>query len=98
LILLITGMDKNTWVGLIAGIFTTLAALPQLLKILKDKKAENISLLWVAILIAGLAGWIFYGFLKKDAIILVSNAVAVTINIGIAFFALKFKKSNRSGS
>jgi MtN3 and saliva related transmembrane protein len=89
----IPGMDKNTWVGLMASIFTTLAAIPQLIKIVKEKKAENISLLWVGILIAGLAGWIFYGILKKDPIILVSNSVAVAINTGIAFFALKFKKS-----
>jgi MtN3 and saliva related transmembrane protein len=91
-------MDKNTWVGLMASIFTTLAALPQLLKIVKEKKAENISLLWIAILIAGLAAWIFYGFLKKDPIILVSNSVALIINSFIAFFAMRFKKSKRRKS
>jgi MtN3 and saliva related transmembrane protein len=88
-------MDKNTWVGLMASTFTTLAALPQLVKIVKEKKAENISLLWVAILIAGLCGWVFYGALKKDLIILISNSLAVVINVAIAFFAVRYKNKQQ---
>ena len=87
-------MDKNTWVGLIASILTTLAALPQLVKIFKDKKAENISLLWIVILILGLSGWIYYGFLKKDAIILISNSIGVLINLILAVCAIRYKRSN----
>jgi MtN3 and saliva related transmembrane protein len=84
-------MDKNTWVGLIASTLTTLAALPQLIKIFKDKKAENISLLWIVILILGLSGWIYYGSLKKDGIILIANSLGVLINLAIAIFAIKYK-------
>ena len=86
-------MDQTTWVGVTASMFTTLAALPQLVKIIKEKKAKNISLLWIAILIAGLSAWIFYGALKNDPIILVSNSLAVVINLAIAFYAVKFKKN-----
>ena len=86
-------MDQTTWVGVTASMFTTLAALPQLVKIIKEKKAKNISLLWIAILIAGLSAWIFYGALKNDPIILVSNSLAVAINLAIAFYAVKFKKN-----
>ena len=88
------GMDKNTWVGLIASILTTLAALPQLVKIFKDKKAENISLLWIVILILGLSGWIYYGFLRKDIIILISNSIGVLINLILAVYAIRYKRSN----
>ena len=84
-------MDKNVLVGLIASSFTTLAALPQLIKITKEKKAENISMMWVAILLAGLSGWIAYGVLKKDTIIMISNSLAVIINLAIAIYAVKYK-------
>jgi MtN3 and saliva related transmembrane protein len=87
-------MDKNTWVGLIASTFTTLASLPQLVKIFKDKKSENISLLWILILILGLSGWIYYGSLKKDLIILISNSLAVLINFAIAMFVIRYKITN----
>ena len=89
-------MDKNTWVGLIASTLTTLAALPQLVKTFKDKKAENISLLWIVILILGLSGWIWYGVLKKDAIILISNSIGVVINLMLAGFAIRYKSANQS--
>ena len=85
-------MDKNTWVGLISSAFTTLASLPQLVKIFKEKKAENISLMWLVILIAGLSGWVCYGILLKDYIILISNLLGVFINTTIAVFAVRFKK------
>ena len=91
-------MDKNSWVGLIASIVTTLAALPQLIKIVKEKKAENISLMWILILVLGLSGWIFYGFLKKDKILLISNSIGVVINLTIAFFAVKFKIKGPAGN
>ncbi len=87
-------MDKNTWIGLIASTLTTLAALPQLMKIFKEKKAENISLLWIVILIAGLSGWVVYGILIKDVIVLISNILGVCINTTIAIFTVKFKKQN----
>jgi len=88
-------MNQTTWIGLIASILTTLASVPQLIKICKEKKAENISLLWVFILFLGLCGWIYYGILKKDMIIFVSNAIAALINAGIAVSAIIFKQEKR---
>lgn len=88
-------MDQITWIGLIASILTTLAAVPQLIKIVKEKRAENISLLWVVILFVGLCGWIYYGILKKDMIIFISNLLAALINAGIAVSAIKYKQDKQ---
>jgi MtN3 and saliva related transmembrane protein len=91
-----TCMNQPTLIGLIASILTTLAAVPQLIKICRDKKAENISLMWVVILILGLCGWIYYGLLKKDMIIFISNTIAALINVGIAISAIKYKQKESS--
>ena len=88
-------MDHITWTGLIASVLTTLAAVPQLFKIIKEKKAENISLLWIFILFLGLCGWIYYGILKKDMIIFISNLLAALINAGIAVSAIKYKQEKQ---
>jgi MtN3 and saliva related transmembrane protein len=88
-------MNQTTWIGLIASILTTLASVPQLIKICKEKKAENISLMWVFILFLGLCGWIYYGILKKDTIIFVSNMLAALINSGIAISVIKYKQEKR---
>jgi MtN3 and saliva related transmembrane protein len=87
-------MDHQTWIGLIASTLTTLASFPQLIKICKEKKAENISLLWVVILFLGLCGWIYYGILKKDTIIMISNCIAAIVYACIAFFAVRYKQNS----
>jgi MtN3 and saliva related transmembrane protein len=85
-------MNQITGIGLIASVLTTLASVPQLVKICREKKAENISLMWVFILFLGLCAWIYYGILKKDMIIFISNSIAALINAGIAVSAILYKQ------
>jgi uncharacterized protein with PQ loop repeat len=51
-------------IGIIAGILTSTSLVPQLVKILREKKAEAISIGMLLILLAGFAGWIWYGIEK----------------------------------
>ena len=89
-------MDSQTGIGLAASALTTLAAIPQLVKIIQTKKAENISLLWIIILFLGLCGWIYYGILKQDYIIFIANCLGAVINAAIAFFVVLYKKKNNN--
>jgi MtN3 and saliva related transmembrane protein len=85
-------MDTVTLVGLIASIFTGISLLPQLIKIIKEKKAGAISYGMLATLFAGLCAWIVYGLLKTDWIIIISNSFSLLINIVISIFSVKYKK------
>jgi MtN3 and saliva related transmembrane protein len=67
-------MNFITIIGILASVCTAISLVPQLVKLLKEKKAENISLLMLAVLFAGVGLWIYYGILKKDFIIIVSNS------------------------
>ncbi|WHF52476.1 SemiSWEET transporter [Chryseobacterium gotjawalense] len=73
-------MDENI-LGLAAGIITSVAMLPQLIKVLKEKDVEDLSLLMMLFLITGLSLWVWYGFLKDELPIILSNAFAVVVNI-----------------
>ena len=74
-------VDNNTEiVGLVAGICTSLSLLPQLVKLLKNKKAEDISLFYLVILFIGLGMWIWYGFLREDVPIMATNGFSLVIN------------------
>jgi len=79
-------------IGVSASICTSLSLIPQLIKLLKEKKAENVSLLMMAVLFVGLGLWIWYGVLKEDWIIIVSNSFSFIINIILACFAILYKK------
>ena len=58
-------MNTETTVGVAASACTAASLLPQLTKVLKEKKAESISLGMLLVLFAGLGLWMYYGILKK---------------------------------
>jgi MtN3 and saliva related transmembrane protein len=86
-------MEFTTIVGLLASIATGTSLIPQLVKIVKDKKAGAISLGMLAVLFVGLAGWVYYGFLKMDWIIIISNIFSLIVNILIVIFSVKYKQA-----
>lgn len=85
-------MDIETLTGVAASSFTAASLIPQLTKVLKEKKAENVSLWMLLVLFVGLGLWVYYGTLKNDLIIIISNAFSFIINVLLAVFAIKYKK------
>lgn len=81
------------YVGISAGICTAVSLLPQLIKIIREKKAEDISLVMLLVLMTGLGGWIWYGILKDDLPIIFTNSFSFLINSLIIVFSLKYKSS-----
>lgn len=79
------------YVGLFAGICTAISLLPQLVKIIREKKANAISYGMLGILMLGLISWIVYGFLKNDYPIILTNFLSLILNILIVIFTVKYK-------
>ena len=79
-------------IGVTASLFTAASMLPQLIKVWKEKRAEGLSLWMLVILLTGLGSWIFYGILKEDWIIIISNAFAFLLNIVLAILSYRYKK------
>ena len=85
-------MNENI-LGLVAGGITSVAMLPQLLKVLKEKNVEDLSLMMIIVLIMGLSLWVWYGVLKDELPIILSNAFAVLVNLALltAYFRYREK-------
>jgi MtN3 and saliva related transmembrane protein len=88
-------MNLITINGVLASIFTGISLLPQLLKIIKRKKAGSVSLLMLATLLIGLILWVVYGILKNDYIIIISNGFSLIVNIITSVLTLKYKTGNK---
>jgi MtN3 and saliva related transmembrane protein len=86
-------MDKTQIIGIASGVLTSISMLPQVIKILKEKKAEEISLLMISVLLLGLAGWAVYGFMKNDLPIIVTNCFSVLVNVILLFLRLKYSNT-----
>ena len=87
--------DYTSYIGIVAGVCTAVSLLPQLAKIIKKKKADDISYFMLFILIAGLSLWIWYGIEKKDYPIIFTNVFSALVNLTIIIFTVIYKK--RSG-
>jgi MtN3 and saliva related transmembrane protein len=79
-------------IGIAAGVFTSLSLLPQLIKLIRDKKAEDISLFYLIILIIGIILWIWYGFLRDDIPIIATNSFSLILNTIVIILSYKLKK------
>ena len=87
-------MQTITIVGIVASTLTASSMLPQLIKIIKEKKANDVSITMLVVLFAGVAAWVYYGILKKDAIIIISNALSLLLNIALVIVSLKYKQAD----
>lgn len=87
-------MEFTEIIGITAGVFTAVSLLPQLIKLLKHKKAEDISLFYLIILLCGLSLWVYYGFLRDDLPIILTNSFSLLLNIITLILGAKYKKKN----
>tara|TARA_B100000963_G_scaffold145140_1_gene126404 strand:+ start:197 stop:463 length:267 start_codon:yes stop_codon:yes gene_type:complete len=78
--------------GYFAAILTTLAFLPQLIKTLKTKKAEDVSLVTLIMFLTGVLSWIIYGYKISSTPILTANIITFILNLLILIFKITFSK------
>lgn len=79
-------------IGIIAGVLTGSSLLPQLVKILKEKKGGDISIVMLLCLLCGLACWVWYGILQEDWPIIITNAFSLVTNGAIIVMTIYYKK------
>ncbi len=72
-------MDLITVIGLVAGILTTGSFIPQIVKIMSHKSAEDVSLLMFLIIGCGQILWLVYGIYINSLPVLLANAVSVLL-------------------
>lgn len=87
-------MDGTQIIGLAAGILTSSSLIPQLVKTIKEKKAEDISLFFLLTLMAGIGLWIVYGFKRDDYPIMITNAFSLLVNLSLLVMSIKYKKES----
>jgi MtN3 and saliva related transmembrane protein len=88
-------MISESWtqiLGLTAGVCTAVSLLPQLIKIIREKRAEQLSLFYLFTLLLGLGLWIAYGLLRSDLPIILTNIASASFNIAVIILSVKYRK------
>jgi MtN3 and saliva related transmembrane protein len=88
-------MNWTQIIGLAAGICTACSLLPQVIKTLKEKKAEDVSLVMLLVLQAGLILWIVYGFKREDIPIIATNCFSLLVNIVMVILRIKYRDGSK---
>lgn len=84
-------MNFITILGLFAGTLTTLAFLPQLIKIWKSQSAKDVSLSMLIVFCMGVFSWLVYGFLRQDLAVILANLVTLIFNLIIVWLKIKYE-------
>lgn len=86
-------MFSPTVIGTIAGILTAVSLVPQLVKMIKERKFDTISPVMLIVLMAGLGMWIVYGIMRDDLPIILTNAFSFLVNTSMIVLRLLNGKS-----
>ena len=79
-----------TLIGLIAGLLTSIASLPQVFKTWKSRHARDLSIWQPVLLSAGVALWLIYGILIGDMPLILANITPLACNLLLTIMKLKF--------
>jgi len=90
-------MDKHVEViGIAAGVCTAMSMIPQIVKVIKEKKTEDISLFYLLVLLFGLGLWTYYGILKDDLPIIATNIFSMVLNLTMITLNMVYTKSKKN--
>ena len=84
-------MDYITLIGALAGILTTTAFLPQVIKTWKTKQTKDISLGMFAILTIGVVLWLVYGILINSLPVIIANVITFILAFIILMLKIRYK-------
>lgn len=84
-------MDFTTTLGLIAGMMTTMAYLPQVIKTWKTKSGEGISWSMLIILCLGIMLWLVYGLYVHDLPVICANGMTLVLSGLILALKIRYR-------
>ena len=79
------------FIGFLAAFCTTIAFIPQALKVWKTRSTKDISLMMFVIFSFGVLSWLVYGLLIFNLPIIVANMITLTLSIYILINKIIFK-------
>jgi MtN3 and saliva related transmembrane protein len=85
-------MNITQLLGLTAGLLTTIAFLPQVIKTWKSRSAKDLSLGMFSLFCLGVLLWLIYGIMVQDIPVIAANLLTLMLASTLLFFKLRFKE------
>ena len=81
----------ENYIGYFAAVCTTMAFLPQAVRVYKTKQTKDISLGTFILMAVGVAAWLVYGIIVKSMPILLANFITLILVLYIFMMKLRFE-------
>ncbi len=85
------------WLGLLAGVLTTISFVPQVIKTWRSGSADDLSLGMFSLFTVGITLWLIYGIWIGAMPLIVSNVITLGLASTLLFFKLTFKSAPPEG-
>jgi MtN3 and saliva related transmembrane protein len=89
-------MDDWLMLGVLAGFLTTVGFMPQIIKGIRTRRMEDVSLLMPMVLGAGMLLWLLYGISLDNLPIVLWNAIAFSLNMAVIGLKLRYARNRRA--
>jgi len=76
--------------GFVAGVLTTAAFIPQVLKIWRSRSARDISLGMYTVFTSGVVLWLVYGVALGSMPIIVANVLTLVLSLAVLVMKLRY--------
>ncbi len=77
-------------IGLLAGCLTTVAFVPQVLRVWRTRSTSDISLGMFGLMSLGVLMWLVYGLMLGDVPIIAANAITLMLALSIVVAKVRF--------
>ncbi len=88
-------MDFVVVIGFLAGALTTAGYVPQLLKTMRTKCADDLSLMMFAAISVGVFLWLVYGLYLNSFPIIAANGATLCLTAAIGTLKIKYSKQRK---
>ncbi len=83
-------MSASEYLGIIAGLLSTFALVPQIIRVYKLKSAREISLIFNTSMLLGIILWLIYGIILSLLPIIIWNCIGIVLNCWLLFAKFKY--------
>ena len=80
-------------IGLVAGVLTTGAFVPQVWKIYRSKSGRDVSARMFSLLSAGVVLWLIYGIMLQSLPLILTNGVTLVLSLAIIVLKVRYSRA-----
>jgi MtN3 and saliva related transmembrane protein len=83
-------LSSAEYVGIAAGLMTTFAIVPQIIRVYKLKSAREISFLYNTAMLLGVMMWLVYGIVQGLISLIIWNCIGIVLSGWLLFTKFKY--------